>query len=456
MSSFNHVLESRGWPFSDCAIHVQFRGEDNSHFSLDEIRQECGAFGRILKIYVWTAKRSQKPQACVLFDAVDSVKAADRSTHNSTCRLWKNGYHMLRMCESTTMILESCLKKDGLTHGHPIFASIPIRRVSYQVHPPTRGVKSAEKAHRPIPTGPRYQPYSFDSRPQAPPSPPRASSSDASFISFPPKREVVSPTNPIVPNRTNKPPFSPTQPNISNGLVLTRKEATPSSPVKPRPQSPTRVVQVVQAESTEQTQVDKNKKLETDIRDLVSTHIDSMAKVQEAEAENHRLTALLRNSEEELALLADTVKRVEGREQAVIALLTETETRSQEQLQQLRSGFETVESAKVKAETDLETLKQKYGVLEAQLLSTQEQLRLFSLSKRSVDQSMRAHSDSPRPGFEIVKASSMERDDTGIAPASATDFARNPILGKGTLQNMAGLLDAFKEIDDLVKSAFHG
>jgi hypothetical protein len=120
-------------------------------------------WNRSLKIYVWTAKRSQKPQACVLFDAVGAVKAADRSTHNDTCRLWKNGYHMLRMCESTTMILESCLKKDGLTHGHPIFASIrqssvlishlsrrltlaaAIRRVAYHVHPPTRGVKSPEK-----------------------------------------------------------------------------------------------------------------------------------------------------------------------------------------------------------------------------------------------------------------------------------------------------------------------
>ncbi|CEL60715.1 hypothetical protein RSOLAG1IB_03954 [Rhizoctonia solani AG-1 IB] len=439
MSSFDHVLESRGWPFADCAIHVQFRGIDNKNFSLDDIRQSCGVFGRILKIYVWTAKRSQKPQACVLFDAVGAVKAADRSTHNDTCRLWKNGYHMLRMCESTTMILESCLKKDGLTHGHPIFASIPIRRVAYHVHPPTRGVKSPEKAHRPIPTGPRYQPYSLDARPQAPPSPPRARSSDASFISFPPKREVVSPTNSTVPQHT-RPPFSPTQPNISNGLAPTRKEAPPSSPTKPRLQSPARTTQV---ESTQKIQIDKNKKLETDIRDLVSTHIDSMAKVQEAEAENQRLAARLRNSEEELALLADTVKRVEGREQAAIGLLTETETRSQEQLQLLRNSLEAVESAKTKAETDLEMLRQKYGVLEAQLLSTQEQLRLFSLSKRSVDQSMRAHSGSPRLGYETVKASSVERDDAA------------PVLGKGSLQNMAGLLDAFKEIDDLVKSAFH-
>jgi chromosome segregation ATPase len=227
---------------------------------------------------------------------------------------------------------------------------------------------------------------------------------------------------------------------------------------KPRLQSPARTTQV---ESTQKIQIDKNKKLETDIRDLVSTHIDSMAKVQEAEAENQRLAARLRNSEEELALLADTVKQVEGREQAAIGLLTETETRSQEQLQLLRNSLEAVESAKTKAETDLEMLRQKYGVLEAQLLSTQEQLRLFSLSKRSVDQSMRAHSGSPRLGYETVvschehtiqhvhltgelqKASSVERDDAA------------PVLGKGTLQNMAGLLDAFKEIDDLVKSAFH-
>ncbi|CAE6483715.1 unnamed protein product [Rhizoctonia solani] len=453
MASFDRILESRGWPFSDCAIHVQFRGEDNSHFSLDDIRQSCGGFGRILKIYVWTAKRSQKPQACVLFDAVEAVKAADRSTHNGSCRLWKNGYHMLRMCESTTMILASCLKKDGLTHGHPMFAGIPLRRVSYQVQPPTRGVKSPEKAHRPIPTGPRYQPYSLDSRPPAPPSPPRASSPDALFISFPPKREAPPAANPVSPSQRNRAQFSPPQPNTSNGLLLPRKEATPPPPIKPRQQTPTQAIQI---ERPEQTQIDKNKKLETDIRDLVSTHIDSISKVQEAEIENQRLRARLRNSEEELALLADTVKRVEGREQAAIALLTETETRSQEQLQLLRNSLEVVESAKTKAEIDLETLKQKYGILEAQLLSTQEQLRLFSLSRRSIDQSMRALSDSPRPGLEAAKASSIERDDVFITPTSATDYTRNPILGKGTLQNMAGLLDAFKEIDDLVKSAFRG
>ncbi|KAF8757156.1 hypothetical protein RHS01_03704 [Rhizoctonia solani] len=325
------------------------------------------------------------------------------------------------------MILASCLKKDGLTHGHPMFAGIPLRRVSYQVQPPTRGVKSPEKAHRPIPTGPRYQPYSLDSRPPAPPSPPRASSPDALFISFP---------------QNEKHPQLPT-----------RKEATPPPPIKPRQQTPTQAIQI---ERPEQTQIDKNKKLETDIRDLVSTHIDSISKVQEAEIENQRLRARLRNSEEELALLADTVKRVEGREQAAIALLTETETRSQEQLQLLRNSLEVVESAKTKAEIDLETLKQKYGILEAQLLSTQEQLRLFSLSRRSIDQSMRALSDSPRPGLEaavschkhtqyipltgeLQKASSIERDDV-----------------EGDPPKHGGLLDAFKEIDDLVKSAFRG
>ncbi|GAB1525024.1 hypothetical protein RhiTH_008180 [Rhizoctonia solani] len=351
------------------------------------------------------------------------------------------------------MILASCLKKDGLTHGHPMFAGIPLRRVSYQVQPPTRGVKSPEKAHRPIPTGPRYQPYSLDSRPPAPPSPPRASSPDALFISFPPKREAPPAANPVSPSQRNRAQFSPPQPNTSNGLLLPRKEATPPPPIKPRQQTPTQAIQI---ERPEQTQIDKNKKLETDIRDLVSTHIDSISKVQEAEIENQRLRARLRNSEEELALLADTVKRVEGREQAAIALLTETETRSQEQLQLLRNSLEVVESAKTKAEIDLETLKQKYGILEAQLLSTQEQLRLFSLSRRSIDQSMRALSDSPRPGLEAAKASSIERDDVFITPTSATDYTRNPILGKGTLQNMAGLLDAFKEIDDLVKSAFRG
>ncbi|KAJ1304770.1 hypothetical protein OPQ81_005906 [Rhizoctonia solani] len=457
MSTFDPSLESRGWPFSDCAIHVQFRGEDNRHFSLDDIRQACEAFGRIIKIYTWTAKRSQKPQACVLFDSINSVKAADRSTHGSMCRIWKSGYHMLRMCESTTMILESCLKKDGLTQGHPIFASIPIRRTLYQVHSPMKGTKPTEKVHRPVPTGPRYQPYSLDARPHPPyPPPPRASPPVTSFVSFPPKREPISPNNPIVPRHANKPLFGSPGRDLSNRSQQVLTQATPSSPAKPSalPQSseqagPSQTTQVVEA--VEQTQI--NQKLKTDIRDLVSTHIDSMAKVQEFEAENQRLKARLRIAEEELALLEDTVKRVEGREEAAIALLTETETRSQGQLQSLRNRFEAMESAKIKAETDLDALKQKYGVLEAQLLSTQEQLRLFSLSKRSVDRSMPMYSDSPRSGLD-TNASNTDRDDTRSTPATTADYERNPSLEKGTLQNLAGLLDAFKEIDDLVRNAF--
>ncbi|KAH7339805.1 hypothetical protein B0J17DRAFT_656848 [Rhizoctonia solani] len=424
MATFNPGLESRGWPFADCAIHVQFRGDDNRRFSVDEIRQTCEEFGRTLKIYTWTAKRSQKPQACVLFDSIDAVKTADRSTHSGMCRLWKNGYHMLRMCESTTMILQSCLRKDGLTQGHPMF----------------NGIR-----------------YKFPSSPPPPP-PHHSSPPEASFISFPPKREPVSPT--VVVSHTKKASFSSPRPNISNGLLLTAAQAAQaalSSPAKPTtgPRSPEQAgpSQTSQPKRVEQTQ--DNKKLKTDIKDIVSAHEESMAKLQEVEAENQRLKAQLRNSEEELALLEDTVKRVEGREQAAIALLTETETRSQEQLQSLRSNCEAVGSAKIKAETELESLKQKYGVLEAQLLSTQEQLRLFSLSKRSIDRSMRAHSDSPRPGFETNKASSAERDDTYVTSATATDFGRNPGLEKGTLQNLAGLLDAFKEIDDLVRSAFH-
>ncbi|CAE7228585.1 unnamed protein product [Rhizoctonia solani] len=457
MSTFDPSSESRGWPFADCAIHVQFRGEDNRRFSVDDIRQTCDDFGRIIKVYVWTAKRSQKPQACVLFDSMEAVKAAERSTHSGMYRLWKNGYHLLRMCESTTMILETCLKKDGLIQGHPIFASIPTRRAFYQVHPPVRGTKPVEKVHRPIPTGPRYQPYSLDARAHPPHSPPRAIPPEASFVSFPPKREATSPNGPAVPRHVKPALFSPRQPNHSS-VPPAATQTAPSSPSKPfpRPKTPEPVgpSQTSQVEEVEQTQV--KPKLKPEIQNSVSTQIESMtAKMQETEAENQRLKARLRNSEEDLALLEDTVKRVEGREQAAIALLTETETRSQEQLQSLRDSFKAVQSVKVKTEAELEALKRKYGVLEAQLLSTQEQLRLFSLSKRSDDRSIRAHSDSPRPGPETDKASSAEHDDDCITPATAAEFVRNPGSAKGTLQNLAGLLDAFKEIDDLVRSAFH-
>ncbi|CAE6438736.1 unnamed protein product [Rhizoctonia solani] len=424
MSAFDHSLESRGWPFSDCAIHVQFRGDDNRRFNLDEVRQTCEGFGRILKIYVWTAKRSQKPQACVLFDSIEGVKAADRSTHS----------------------------------GRRLTSNVAIKRTGYQVHPPTRGIKSADKAHRPIPTGPRYQPYSLDARPQPPHSPPRASPPETIFVSFPPKREPISPAGPLIQHHMKPLSFSPSRSNHLGGPPLAVKQATSSSPAKPSSRSriPEQAgpSQSTQTECAEQAQI--NQKLKPDIRDSVSIHIESMAtKMQEIEAENQRLKARLRNSEGDLALLEDTVKRVEGREQAAIALLTETETRSQEQLQSLRNSFKAAESVKAKAEAELETLKQKYGILEAQLLSTQEQLRLFSLSKRSVDRSIGVHSDPPRPGLETDKASTAEQDDTCITPSTATDFARNAGLEKGTLQNLAGLLDAFKEIDDLVRSAFH-
>ncbi|CAE6542636.1 hypothetical protein RSOLAG22IIIB_00105 [Rhizoctonia solani] len=457
MSTFDPSLVSRGWPFSDCAIHVQFRGDDNRNFSLDDIRQTCEGFGRILKIYVWTAKRSQKPQACVLFDSIEAVKAADRSTHSGMCRLWKSGYHMLRMCESTTMILETNLTKDGLVQGHPIFVGIPMKRAPYGVHhPPTRNMKLVEKIHRPIPTGPRYQPYSLDARPHPPRSPPRTTPPPTSFVSFPPKREVVSPNVPSVRHHANQLSFSPPRSNGLGRSFLTAAQAAPLSPTKPSPRQkspePLGLSQTTRTEGVGQTQT--SQKLESDRREPVFTQNEPMAtKLQEMEAENQKLKARLRNSEEDLALLEDTVKRVEGREQAAITLLTETEARGQEQLQSLRNSLKFVESVKNKTEIELEALKQKYGVLEAQLFSTQEQLRLFSLSRRALDRPMRAHSDSPRSGLETDKASVTEQDDICITPA--TDFARNPGLEKGTLQNLAGLLDAFKEIDDLVRSAFH-
>lgn len=43
--------ESRGWPFADCTIHVQFRGDDNGRFDVDEIRRMCEDFGRMYVSY---------------------------------------------------------------------------------------------------------------------------------------------------------------------------------------------------------------------------------------------------------------------------------------------------------------------------------------------------------------------------------------------------------------------
>lgn len=162
-------------------------------------------------------------------------------------------------------------------------------------------------------------------------------------------------------------------------------------------------------DSLEQTQI--NRKLQTDIQELVSAQIDSTTKVLEVEAENERLRARLRNSEEEYALLEDTVKRVEGREQAAIALLSDTEAvhnatkkayaRDREEMLLLKDSYEAVNSAKIKAETDLKALKEKFGALEAQFLRAQEQLRSSSLSKPSAEPS--ARSESPRLGTDVSR-----------------------------------------------------
>lgn len=456
-------LESRGWPFADCAIHVQFRGDDNKRFSIDEIRQACEHFGRVLKIYTWMAKRSQKPQACVLFDSVDAVGLADRSTHGNMCRLWKTGYHMLRMCESTISILQKHLQDEGLTRDHPIFASIRTKHAPtpYQVHPAVRGIQLSDKQSRPIPTGPRFKPYSLEPRRgKSPPAfmsapPPDTRPPNNSYVSFPPKRETMSPRAPTGPYAAKLSSFSPTRPGFAG-----RRSPSPMPPPKPTVLSPgpgdAGPSHTAHVDSLQQTQI--NRKLQTDIQELVSAQIDSVAKVQEVEEENQRLKARLRTREEEFALLEDTVKRVEQREQAAIALLSDAEAvhnatkkayaRDQEEMLSLRHSYRALESAKTKAEAELEALREKFGKLEAQLLRAQEQLRSSSLSKRSGELSM--HSDSPRLETDV---SSVEQDDICVTPATTVDFVR-PGLEKATLQNLPSLLDAFKDIDDLVRSAF--
>ncbi|KAG8742820.1 hypothetical protein FRC10_000866 [Ceratobasidium sp. 414] len=91
---------------------------------MDEVRKECEAFGNILKIYPWTSKKSATPQAYVLFDSPTAVTRAMHSLLNNTSRLWKTGYHMLKMCESTSEMIEIFFKQDGITRDDPLFANI--------------------------------------------------------------------------------------------------------------------------------------------------------------------------------------------------------------------------------------------------------------------------------------------------------------------------------------------
>ncbi|KAG8715566.1 hypothetical protein FRC08_010438, partial [Ceratobasidium sp. 394] len=129
---------------------------------IDEVRKECEAFGNILKIYPWTSKKSSTPQAYVLFDSPAAVTRAAHSLLNNTSRLWKTGYHMLKMCESTSEMIETFFKQDGITRDDPLFANIPVNKWpkpsswATKKHPAIRGEQEPDQInHHHIPTGPR-------------------------------------------------------------------------------------------------------------------------------------------------------------------------------------------------------------------------------------------------------------------------------------------------------------
>jgi DNA repair exonuclease SbcCD ATPase subunit len=232
-------------------------------------------------------------------------------------------------------------------------------------------------------------------------------------------------------------------------------------------------------DSLEQDQI--NRKLQSDIEELVSAHIDTAHKVYDMETENESLRKKLQTAEEELALLQDSIKHAEGREQAVIGLLNEAETarngaqdacaQALTAIQELLDGQRVIEAAKFKAEAELNVLRGMFRAVEGQLVRAEQELRSRPepFSKPTVDvavQSEPLRSDTEASAqahrlaiacltaVDLQDASSVDQDETCSTPVPSPDYMHHPNPGMADFHNIPGLLDAFKDIDNLVRTAF--
>ncbi|KAF8608681.1 hypothetical protein BDV93DRAFT_518746 [Ceratobasidium sp. AG-I] len=477
---------SRGWPFADCAVHIQRRGNGEPDIHL--IEDTCSQFGRILKTYIWDSKKSNMPQIFVLFNSPDAVQNTLNSTRDHSVRLWKSGYHLLRMCESTSEKLKEFLEKDGYTPQHSLFDKIPLKWKVKPYH--SKPWTGKQKSHHETPVGPRYKPYSLDSRHGTSPSG-QASQPSTPHVKFPPKKETMSPPSssmsPLTWTKQESP--SPSMPPAAVPAQTLSSGGRPRSDLPhvaqlPNPEflEPSVAVsapELASAAAKPTTDINiLNQRLTKNITELVSTTIDAASQIHELKMDNEKLREQLESSQEVADLLRDTVKHIEGREQAVIALLNKSESDQNalkelnvkvvQGIQGLRQRYGEVGVAKAKAEAECEAMAKRVGFLETQLASTHAQLastqtqlanargqlvsRLQPSKLPTVEAS--AQTESLRAGTE--DASSVDQEDLCATPPVALEYMHHADPGKANLEHLPELMGAFKDIDELLRTAFDG
>ncbi|QRW08283.1 hypothetical protein RhiLY_07282 [Ceratobasidium sp. AG-Ba] len=441
-----HPQTSHGWPYDDCTIHVQVR-QKNKEMDLIELETECGAFGNVLKIFTWTSKKSATPQAYVLFDSTNAVQRAVQSLNNRTSRLWKNGYHMLRMCESTTEMLEVFFKEKGIGRNDPLFANIAVNKSTKSYTPrkyhALRGEQEPELVK--IPTGPRHRPYSLDHRPET-----STSARESHPVTFPPKKEPLSPESfgkSLAERRASfgshtSSKFTPSKslPDFGQSSPSTKPVPSSPSPVSLGPLVPPPSVDTV-----DQRQL--NLKLQSDIKQLVSDHLDIVQGLSEVKNENENLHQKLQAAEQELARMQDLLKDTEAREKTLTSQLSKAEfdrdgaqdacTQALAAIKDLLANQQNAEAAKLRAEAELQQLREKFAALEVQLAQRELPLVL------------------PKHTAEIGDASSIDPDEGIKTPTPVPDSAHHTLPGKPDLHDIPGFLDAFNDIDKLVMGAFN-
>lgn len=448
---------SHGWPFADCTLHVQLRRKD-SEIDLAELKAECESFGNVLKIFPWTSKKSSTPQAYILFDSPAAVQRSSQSVNNRTSRLWKNGYHMLNMCESTTEMLKHFFNDEGITSNDPLFDNI---HVNERPNPYASKRRSSlrgevEPGEIKIPTGPRYMPYHLDHRASS-----TTSAQQNSSVIFPAKREPLSPKSPGKFTSQRGPPFESSASTLfstNKGRAGFGKSSPPSTkPIMPLP-SPISVAPLLPSPGPDDGDLRQlNMKLNSDIRQLVSDHVDALQKVVDAETETQDLQRKLQSTEEELAHTINSLEAAEAREQTLANQLAKAEfdrdgaqdacTQALAAIKDLLVNQQSAEAAKHRAEVELQQLRDKLAVLELHLIQ-RGLTPVFSRHTAEIGVQSKPL---------VVDTEGALRIDLGEAietPVPAPDNVQYPFHTKLDPHDIPGFLDAFNDIDKLVMGAF--
>ncbi|KAG9123713.1 hypothetical protein FRC07_014183 [Ceratobasidium sp. 392] len=476
---------SHGWPFDDCTIHVQAR--HRKEIDLDELRNECEAFGNILKVYTWTSKKSAMQQAYVLFDSPTAVTRATQSFLHKTSSLWKKGYHMLKMCESTSEMIDTFFKQDGITRNDPLFANIPVNKRAKpwvaRKHPSERGEKESTQTSPRIPTGPRYRPYSLSERPDT-----STSAQASNPITFPPRKEPPSPESPSKPLTLRRASLgSPTSSKFVPSKSWLNSLRTPPPSVKQVASPPSSVSLPPPPSSpplSSHGDVDQhqlNLKLKSDIEKLVSDYIDIEHEVLDMKTKNKNLENKREAAEQELVQLRSSLEATEAREQALATQLSYTEserdgaqdacTQALAGIQHLLANQQNVEATNSKLETELRELRKVFGAVEGQLARAEAQLMSQVVPPKQMaevgvqSESLRADTEASAQNLrlglaglippELQDASSVDPDDACATPTPAADPDQYPLPAKPDQHDFSGFLDAFNDIDNLVRGVFN-